>query len=110
MRIPETAWPDAHRRKSRRHFLKTAAGLASTRAVPQIVPRSVFGGAAPSQRIHVGRIGCGHQSQRIVPSFLVHDDVQVLAVCDVNRSGLGYYYPDQVVDVYVARIVLIRER
>ncbi|MCL4195062.1 MAG: Gfo/Idh/MocA family oxidoreductase, partial [Thermoguttaceae bacterium] len=30
------------------------------------------------------------------PSFLVHDDVQILAACDVNRSGVGYYYPDQV--------------
>ena len=77
---------------SRRRFLQTSAALV----VPQIVPRSVFGANAPSNRIHVGLIGCGHQSQRIVPSFLVHDDVQLLAVCDVNRSGKGYYYPDQV--------------
>jgi predicted dehydrogenase len=38
-----------------------------------------------------------------VPAFLVHDDVQVLAVCDVNRSGLGYYYPDQVLGRETAR-------
>jgi predicted dehydrogenase len=44
----------------------------------------------------VGVIGCGHQSQRDVPSFLVHDDVQVLAVCDVNRQSDGYYHPGQV--------------
>lgn len=80
----------------RRGFLKTAAALGAGLAVPDIVPRSVFGAAAPSNRIHVGQIGCGHQSQRIVPSFLVHDDVQILAACDVNRSGVGYYYPDQV--------------
>ena len=81
---------------SRRSFVKAAVGLASAAAVPQIVPASVFGAAAPSNRITVGQIGCGHQAQRIVPSFLVHDDVQIVAVCDVNRAGKGYYYPDRV--------------
>jgi predicted dehydrogenase len=81
---------------SRRRFLMTAASLSSAVALPQIVPSSVRGAAAPSNRIHVGLIGCGHQSQRIVPSFLVHDDMQMLAVCDVNRRGDGYYYPEQV--------------
>lgn len=81
---------------SRRRFLKTTAALASVVAVPQIVPSSVFGASAPSNRITVGQIGCGHQSQRIVPSFLVHDDVQIVAVCDVNRAGKGYYYGDRI--------------
>lgn len=80
----------------RRDFLKTAVGAMSVAVAPYIVPRSVFGATAPSNRINVGLIGCGHQSQRIVPSFLVHEDMQMLAVCDVNRRGLGYYYPDQV--------------
>ena len=78
---------------TRRGFLKAAAGTAYAASV---VPASVFGANAPSNRINVGLIGCGHQSQRIVPSFLVHDDMQMVAVCDVNRSGIGYYYPDQV--------------
>lgn len=82
--------------KQRRRFLKTAARLASLAAAPAIVPRSVFGAFAPSNRITVGQIGCGHQSQRVVPSFLVHDDVQIVAVCDVNRAGKGYYYGDRV--------------
>ena len=82
-------------RYTRRSFVK-AATLASAAALPRIVPASVFGATAPSNRITVGQIGCGHQSQRIVPSFLVHDDVQILAVCDVNRAGTGYYYPDRV--------------
>lgn len=78
---------------NRRSFLKAAGTVL---AAPYIVPASVFGANAPSNRINVGLIGCGHQSQRIVPSFLVHEDMQMLAVCDVNRSGLGYYHPDQV--------------
>lgn len=84
------------RLSSRRSFLKTTAALASAVALPEIVPQSAWGATAPSNRINVAQIGCGHQSQRIIPSFLVHDDMQMLAVCDVNRSGLGYYYPDQV--------------
>jgi hypothetical protein len=62
-----------------------------------------LGAGAPSNRITVGLIGCGHQSQRIVPSFLVHEDVQMVAVCDVNRQGLGYYYPDQLLGRETAR-------
>lgn len=88
---------------TRRRFLKTAAGAAGTFGLPFVVPASVLGANAPSNRINVGLIGCGHQSQRIVPSFLVHDDVQMLAVCDVNRRGLGYYWPDQVLGRETAR-------
>ena len=90
-------------RGNRRRFLKTTAALASSFAVPQLVPRSVFGAAAPSNRINIGIIGCGHQSQRDVPSFLVHDDVQIVAVCDVNRAGKGYYYPERVLGRETAR-------
>ncbi len=81
---------------TRRRFLKTAAASAGAWGTVSLVPSRVLGDNPPSNRIRVGQIGCGHQSQRIVPSFLVHDDVQMVAVCDVNRSGLGYYYPDQV--------------
>ena len=88
---------------TRRRFLKTVGAAAGACCAPALVPASVLGANAPSNRIHVGLIGCGHQSQRIVPSFLVHDDVQMLAVCDVNRRGVGYYYPDQVLGRETAR-------
>jgi predicted dehydrogenase len=90
-------------RSSRRGFLQSAASVISAVAVPQIVPSSVFGAAAPSNRIQVGLIGCGHQSQRIVPSFLVHEDMQMVAVCDVNRRGDGYYHPEQILGRETAR-------
>jgi len=88
---------------TRRRFLKTAVAAAGAFCVPSVVPARVLGTGAPSNRINVGLIGCGHQSQRIVPSFLVHDDVQMLAVCDVNRQGVGYYWPDQVLGRETAR-------
>ncbi len=81
---------------TRRRFLKTAATAVGGFSLPALVPSRVLGANPPSNRITVGAIGCGHQSQRDIPSFLVHDDCQILAVCDVNRAGLGYYYPDQV--------------
>lgn len=83
-------------RWDRRRWLKTVGASAVGVALPSIVPASVLGANAPSNRVNLGLIGCGHQSQRIVPSFLAHDDARIVAVCDVNKSGTGYYYPDQV--------------
>jgi hypothetical protein len=48
---------------------ETTAALASTLAVPHVVPRWVFGAAAPNNPINVAPIGCGYQSQRIVPRY-----------------------------------------
>jgi hypothetical protein len=90
-------------RSTRRSWLKRTATIGAAVALPDLVPSTVFGAGAPSNRITVGLIGCGHQSQRIVPSFLVHDDVQIVAVCDVNRQGVGYYHPDQVLGRETAR-------
>ena len=77
---------------SRREFLKTATALATA---PWIVPASVFGANAPSNRIHVGLIGCGNQSTIDLPAFLGHDDCRVVAVCDVNTASYGYRTADQ---------------
>jgi predicted dehydrogenase len=59
------------------------------------VPATVLGAHAPSNRIHVGFIGCGNQSTIDLPAFLQHEDCQVLAVCDVNTASHGYRSPDQ---------------
>jgi predicted dehydrogenase len=76
---------------TRRRFLQSALSLSA----PLIVPSSVLGARAPSNRIHVGLIGCGNQSTIDLPAFLGHDDAQVLAVCDVNTASHGYKSPDQ---------------
>ena len=77
---------------NRRLFLHSAAAVA---CAPYIVPASVFGDASPSNRINVGFIGTGNQSTIDLPAFLGHDDVQVLAVCDVNAGSYGYRNKDQ---------------
>jgi predicted dehydrogenase len=71
---------------NRRDFLRATAMLAA----PLLLPASVFGQNAPSNRINVGIIGCGNQSTVDLPAFLGHDDVQVMAVCDVNNASYGY--------------------
>lgn len=71
---------------SRRSFLKVTAAAA----LPWIVPASVFGARAPSNRIHVACIGTGNQGSGILKRFLQNDDVRVVAVCDVNTASHGY--------------------
>ncbi|MCR4412780.1 MAG: Gfo/Idh/MocA family oxidoreductase [Thermoguttaceae bacterium] len=78
---------------TRRRFLQTVT--LATVAAPAVVPASVFGANAPSQRIGVAMIGTGNQSTIDLPAFLRNDDVQVLAVCDVNTASYGYQTKDQ---------------
>ena len=79
---------------SRRGFMRRAAcGAAGAALLPSIVPASVFGADAPSNRINVGMIGMGNQSRIDLPMFLEQDDVQMAAVCDVNTAGYGYADP-----------------
>jgi predicted dehydrogenase len=83
------------RRASRRQFLGYAGAALGAAAVPAVVPATIFGQTAPSNRIHVGFIGCGNQSTIDLPAFLGQDDAQVLAVCDVNTASHGYRVPEQ---------------
>lgn len=74
----------------RRAFLKAGLCSAAAFGVPSLMPRSVFGAYAPSNRINVGFIGLGNQSTIDLPAFLGNADVQVVAVCDVNTGSDGY--------------------
>jgi len=78
---------DESRNVSRRDFMITVGACIG---VPAIVPSTVLGDAAPSNRINVALIGCGNQSRADLPSMLRQKDVQVVAVCDVNRGSHGY--------------------
>ncbi len=81
---------------TRREMLRASAAVGSAAlAVPWVVPASVFGADAPSNRIHVGVIGNGNQATLDRPAFLEQPDVQVLAVCDVNTASYGYLTAEQ---------------
>ncbi len=69
---------------TRRHFLQTSTLLV---AAPLILPRRVWSQqTAPSQRLNVGFIGMGKQMRGHLRNCLGRDDVQVVAVCDVDTT------------------------
>ena len=69
---------------SRREFLKSSVVTAAAFAVPTIVPSSVFGANAPSNRITIGSIGLGSQGTGNMKGFKGKSGSQVVAVCDVD--------------------------
>ena len=70
---------------TRRHVLRMAASAA-----PTIVAAATLGNAAraaPSNRVAVGLVGCGKMANDYhLPQLLGQPDVQLVAVCEVDRS------------------------
>ena len=75
---------------TRRGFLRRVAGIsAGAVAFPYIVPSSALGdaaGVAPSNRIVMGCIGVGSMGTADMQGFLGKQEVQVVAVCDVDKA------------------------
>ncbi|MEO7536954.1 MAG: Gfo/Idh/MocA family oxidoreductase, partial [Ferruginibacter sp.] len=76
---------------SRRDFLnnsiKTVLGTTVAMGFPSIVPASIFGKNAPSNRINIGAIGTGRISRgHDLPGVLQYDFAQVVAVCDLDTK------------------------
>lgn len=74
---------------SRRQFLHrnlTAAVAAS--AFPTMIPASVLGADAPSNKVVVGAIGVGPQGRGVMGGFLGQTDVRVVALCDLLKRNL----------------------
>lgn len=58
-----------------------------------IVPRHVLGGTgfvAPSDKITAACVGVGSQGTRVMLDFLALPEMQVIAVCDVNKQSSDY--------------------
>lgn len=54
---------------------------------PAIVPSSVFGQNAPSNRIHIGAIGVGRISRgHDLPAIRKYESARVVAVCDLDSN------------------------
>ena len=79
-------------RSTRREFVcRMAAGAAAAVAAPVILPSSAFGAAgqtAPGNRVAVGLIGMGKMMWGHLQGCLSREDVQVVAICDVERNRL----------------------
>lgn len=78
---------------NRRQFLKNAARSTAILSAPWIVPSSAFGkdgNIAPSNRINMGCIGLGGQGTYNMRAFMNNPEVQILALCDVNKGSNDY--------------------
>ncbi|MHC4719832.1 MAG: Gfo/Idh/MocA family protein, partial [Planctomycetota bacterium] len=75
---------------SRRDFLKRTALAAAPVALAGtiMVPSSVLGARAPSNRITIGCIGLGSQGVWNMQGLMSKPQAQVLAVCDVDANQL----------------------
>ena len=73
---------------NRRQFLKTTGAAL---VLPTILPSRVFGGdgqTVPSNKITMGVIGMGWQGPNDTKGFMVEDDCQVIAACDLDANHL----------------------
>lgn len=75
----------------RRTFLRTTTATAlGAIAVPTIVPSSVFGKNAPSNKINIGQIGCGRIARdHDIAETIKYDDARFIAVSDVDSNRLA---------------------
>lgn len=71
---------------TRRQFLKGSAVAAAGFWVPTIVPASVFGADAPSNRITIGFVGVGRMGSGDMRELLGFKEVQIIAVCDLDSN------------------------
>src|ERR1700722_1169795 len=86
----KTSNPSQPRGLSRRQLMLTGGTAA---AAFTIVPRHVLGGAgfvAPSEKITLACVGFGTQAIREIGGILASPDVQVVAMCDVEKDGVNY--------------------
>ncbi|MDR2468996.1 MAG: Gfo/Idh/MocA family oxidoreductase [Tannerella sp.] len=75
---------------TRRRFIKQTV-IAGTGALvaPTILPASVFGKNAPSNRIHIGAIGTGRISRgHDMPGVWKHDFTRIVAVSDLDTRRM----------------------
>ncbi|SKB82693.1 Gfo/Idh/MocA family protein [Dyadobacter psychrophilus] len=99
---------------NRRNFIEKSAAAAAIMGFPTIVPASVFGKNAPSNRVTVGLIGTGRQGfgQNLqgadletisarVPGLLEIPEAQILAVCDVDSWRMAQ--AKQVVEAHYSK-------
>lgn len=75
---------------SRRQMLKVLGAASVAVGFPTIVPSTVFGKNAPSNRVVLGMIGVGRQGILVNLRTLLHmNNVQIVAVCDVDKWRLA---------------------
>lgn len=76
--------------KRRKFIGKTALGTAAMVGFPTIVPASVLGKDAPSNKINVGQIGCGRIAKdHDMPEIMRFDSARLIAVSDLDSNRMN---------------------
>ena len=75
----------------RRIFIKkSAVSAAGAIIIPTIIPASVLGKNAPSNKINIGQIGCGRIARdHDLPGVMQYDVARVVAVSDVDSNRMS---------------------
>jgi myo-inositol 2-dehydrogenase / D-chiro-inositol 1-dehydrogenase len=76
----------------RRDFVKNSAFMSGTIILPTIVPSTVFGKNAPSNKINIAQIGFGRIAMtHDLAETLNYDQARVIAVADLDslRAAKG---------------------
>ncbi len=80
---------ESSRRAFLKNTIKTTAGTIMLAGFPTIVPASVLGKNAPSNKINIGQIGCGRIARtHDLPETFKNEVAHIMAVADVDRNRL----------------------
>jgi len=79
----------------RRDFLRIASVFTTGTLAAPLVLRARGQRAPANERVTLAVIGCGNQAPEDLKHFLPIEQLQVVAVCDVNRASYGYKTPKQ---------------
>ena len=76
--------------KRRKFLTNTTSTVAGAMVVPSIVPSTVFGKNAPSNKINIGQIGCGRIARdHDMPGTMQHDTANLIAVSDLDSRRMS---------------------
>src|SRR5690242_8025796 len=75
------------RRRFIKDTIKVGAGSVVLAGFPTIVPSTVFGKNAPSNKINIGQIGCGRiASTHDLPEIFKYDVARIMAIADLDKN------------------------
>ena len=95
---------------TRRKFIQSPPPAAVAAGFPAIVPSSVFGATAPSNRINIGAIGVGRISRgHDMPGVLQFTGVagrdnRIVAVCDLSAERVEAWASNSSNDAYTKKL------
>ncbi len=75
-------------RITRRTFAKTGAAAAFGLAASRSLRAPAFQARGANERVRLGFIGVANRGGQLMDAFLVHDDIEIVALCDVYEPTL----------------------